>query len=82
MATAKPHVYRVPKTHAVASKLKAGEMMTAHMKMMPPDEGAADDADYAMEEQEAMPHAPAPAPKKKAKSPAEAVRMKRERPTT
>lgn len=77
-AKAKAHIYRVPKTHAVAKSMKPGDMMTARMKMMDPDEASeGDEGTMPMQEEAAEPYV-APAPKKaKAATPAELVKQRR-----
>lgn len=72
MATAKPHVYRVPRTHSVAGKVPPGQVMAVRMRMLPPD---ADDASFPMEEVSAEPEKPADATGRK--SPIQFLKEKR-----
>ena len=79
MATkTKPNIYRVSKSHAVASTMKPGQRMTARMRMLDPDEASeGDEGTLPMEEEMAELHAE-PAPKKaKARTPAELVKQRR-----
>lgn len=76
---ANKQVYRLPKDHAIASKMKPGERMMSRMRKLDPDEESeGDEGTMPMEEEMAEMHKEAPAPKKKARTPAELVKMRRE----
>ena len=79
---AKPYQIRVPKDHPVASKMKPGDVMRMHAKMMDPDAASeGEEGTYPMEEESSELHTPtkpAPAAKPKAKGPIEYLRQKRD----
>jgi hypothetical protein len=78
-AKPKAHVYRIPKSHAVAKGMKSGDRMTARMRMMDPDEASeGDEGTMPMEEESAEMYAATPAAKAKAKTPAELLRQRRQ----
>lgn len=80
MAKPTPTVYKVPRTHPVACKMKKGGLMHVKMRMMPDGE---DKENYSMQEEmaeeaaENQPGAPSSGTKPKKKSAVDYVKSKR-----
>lgn len=78
MATkAKPHIYRIPKSHPVVSTLKPGQSMNARMKLMDPDEASEGEEGTMPMEEESAESAPAPVVARKKIDPMQAIKAKR-----